>query len=333
MNKKIKVLVDGAGGDVGQGILKSLLDSKLNLELYASCISTSSSWLYKVENSFIFPLVSDTGFIEFLINFLNKQNIDVYFPTVDSTLLKISENKQLIEEKTNTKIFIDNYEKITICDDKYLTNKFLVEYNFNAPLSISMDSTDLHSFLKNNKYPFILKTKSGNGAKNIIKINEFSELKPFFGNASWMLQEYLNIENEITSGIYIGDDKEIKGVYILKRTLKCGSTYQAERIIDTVLEAKIIEIAKVMDMKYLNIQAVYENSNLLPFEFNGRLSGTTGAIRQIFNVPEIYIREIILNEYIEPSRNNEKIFFTRYNEEVIYTESDMATLLKRSELI
>ncbi len=333
MNKKIKVLVDGAGGDVGQGILKSLLDSKLNLELYASCISISSSWLYKVENSFIFPLVSDAGFIEFLINFLNKQNIDIYFPTVDSTLLKISANKQLIEEKTNTKIFIDNLKKITICDDKYLTNQFLVEHKFNAPKTISMDNPDIDSFLKNNKFPFIIKTKSGNGAKNVIKINEFSELKPFLGNASWMLQEYLNIENEITSGIYIGDDKEIKGIYILKRTLKCGSTYQAERIIDTVLESKIVEIAKVMDMKYLNIQAVYENGNLLPFEFNGRLSGTTGAIRQIFNVPEIYIREMILNDYIEPSKNNEKIFFTRYNEEVIYTESDMDELLKRSELV
>jgi carbamoyl-phosphate synthase large subunit len=333
MNKKIKVLVDGAGGDVGQGILKSLLDSKLNLELYASCISTSSSWLYKVDNSFIFPLVSDADFIEFLINFLNKKNIDIYFPTVDSTLLKISENKELIEERTNTKIFIDSYEKIAICDDKYLTNKFLVEHNFDAPLTISMDSKDLDSFLENNKYPFILKTKSGNGAKNVIKINEFRELKPFLGNDSWMLQEYLNIESEITSGIYIGNDVETKGVYILKRTLKCGSTYQAERIIDTVLEVKIIEIAKVMKMKYLNIQAVYENGRLLPFEFNGRLSGTTGAIRQLFNAPEFYIREVILNEHITPPINNEKIFFTRYNEEVIYTENDMAELFRRSEVI
>ena len=65
-------------------------------------------------------------------------------------------------------------------------------------------------------------------------------------------------------------------------------------------------------MKYLNIQAIYENNKVLPFEFNGRLSGTTGAMRQIFNVPEMFIKECILKEYITPSDNKEKIFLSHY---------------------
>ncbi len=114
MSKKIRVLVDGIGGDVGQGILKSLLDTKLDIELYASCINDKSSWLYKIKNSYIFPLVSDENFIDFLVDFINKYKINVYFPTVDSTLLKISKYKNFIENKTNVKIFIDNLEKIEI---------------------------------------------------------------------------------------------------------------------------------------------------------------------------------------------------------------------------
>ena len=144
MSKKIRVLVDGVGGDVGQGILKSLLNTKLNIELYASCISDKSSWLYKIKNSYIFPLVSDDNFIDFLVDFINKYKIDVYFPTVDSTLLKISKNKEFIESKTNVKIFIDNLEKIEICDDKYLTNKFLVKNSFYAPKTVSMDDLNLN---------------------------------------------------------------------------------------------------------------------------------------------------------------------------------------------
>ena len=330
MNDKIRVLVDGVGGDVGQGILKSLLNTKLNIELYASCISDKSSWLYKIENSYIFPLVSDKNFIDFLVDFINKYKIDVYFPTVDSTLLKISKYKEFIESKTNVKIFIDNLQKIEICDDKYLTNKFLVKNSFYAPKTVSMDDSNLNEFLLKNKYPLILKTKSGNGAKNVTKVNNYEELKPFIGNSSWLLQEFLNIENEITSGIYIGEDKEIKGIYILKRTLKSGSTHHAERIIDETLEKQLIDIAKKMNMKYLNIQAVYENNKVLPFEFNGRLSGTTGAMRQIFNIPEMFIKECILKEYISPSDNKEKIFFTRYNEEIIYTQNDIDNLKTRS---
>ena len=152
MSKKIRVLVDGVGGDVGQGILKSLLDTELNIELYASCISDKSSWLYKIENSYIFPLVSDENFIDFLVDFINKYKIDVYFPTVDSTLLKISKNKEFIESKTNVKIFIDNLEKIEICDDKYLTNKFLVKNSFYAPKTASMDDLNLNEFLSKNNY-------------------------------------------------------------------------------------------------------------------------------------------------------------------------------------
>lgn len=330
MSNKIRVLVDGVGGDVGQGILKSLLDTELNIELYASCISDKSSWLYKIENSYIFPLVSDDNFIDFLVDFINKHKIDVYFPTVDSTLLKISKYKKFIENKTNVKIFIDNLEKVKICDDKYLTNKFLIENEFYAPKTVSMDDLNLDEFLLKNKYPLILKTKSGNGAKNILRVNNYEELKPFVGNSLWLLQEFLNIDNEITSGIYIGRDEEVKGIYILKRTLKSGSTHHAERIIDENLEKQLISIAKKMHMQYLNIQAVYENNKVLPFEFNGRLSGTTGAMRQIFNVPEMFIKEYILKEHIAPNKNKEKIFFTRYNEEIIYTQKDIDNLKERS---
>jgi carbamoyl-phosphate synthase large subunit len=333
MNEKINVLVDGVGGDVGQGVLKALMNSTLNLELFASCISNKSSWLYKIENSFIFPLVSDENFVDFLIDFINNYEIDVYFPTVDSTLLKISKYKEFIENETGVKIFTDNLEKIKICDDKYLTNKFLIENKFSAPKTISMDDLNLNEFLLKNKYPLILKTKSGNGAKNILKVNSYEELKPFIGYSSWLLQEFLNIDYEITSGIYIGKDKEVKGIYILKRTLRSGSTHHAERIIDENLEKHLIDIAKKMDMQYLNIQAVYDNKKLLPFEFNGRLSGTTGAMRQIFNVPEMFIKEYILKEYITPNKNKEKIFFTRYNEEIIYTQSDIDNLKVRSKIL
>lgn len=329
--KTINVLVDGAGGDVGQGILKSLIDSTLNLKLFASCISASSSWLYKIENSYIFPLVSDENFIEFLIKFLNQHKIDVYFPTVDSTLLKISKHKELIEKETGTKIFIDTYKKIKICDDKFLTYEFLRSNNYDAPSTISLDSSNLEEFLKKQQFPLILKTKRGNGAKNVHKIGKFSELEPFIGNRDWLLQEFLDISKEITSGIYIGNDNEVKGIYTLKRTLKCGSTYHAERIIDDKLNNLLTNIAKKLNMKYINIQAVYDGDILLPFEFNGRLSGTTGAMRHIFNVPELFIRESILNETIRSSINNEKIYFTRYNEEIIYTQKDIDQLFKRSQ--
>jgi len=330
MNQKINILVDGMGGDVGQGIVKSVLDLNMNFELFVSCIDKTSSWLYKVEKSYIFPLVNDDEFIDFLINFLLEHKINIYFPTIDSSLIKIAMYKDYIEEKTGTCVFIDDLEKIKICDDKYLTYKFLQDNNFSAPHTINLDNSDLDLFLDKYEYPFILKTKTGNGSNNIMEISKYDELKPFIGNKNWIIQEKLNIKNEITAGVYIGNDQELKGLYVLKRTLKCGSTFHAERIIDSCLEKEIISIAKKLNMKYVNIQAVYEDGVLLPFEFNGRLSGTSGAMRSVFNIPEFYIKETIHHEYITPCTNKEKFFFTRYREEIMYTESNQEELLNRS---
>jgi carbamoyl-phosphate synthase large subunit len=332
MEKKIRVLVDGVGGDVGQGVVKCLQDSSLDVELFVSCISEQSSWLYKIPNSFIFPYVSDDHYIAYLIGFLNKHNIDVFFPTVDSSLIKLSTFKDHIERNTNAIVFIDNFNKIDICDDKLKTSDFLEKNNFPSPITVSLNDKDAVARLVTQcNFPLVVKPKSGNGSKNIFIVETAAELESHFGKENLIAQQYLDISNgEITAGIYIGDDSLVKAMYILKRELKGGSTYKAERIFDENLELKIAEIALKMGMKYINIQAIYQNNVLLPFEFNGRLSGTTGVMRSVFNAPEMFIRERILNENLAPSHNKKKIFFSRYAEEVIYTEDDIAELKRRS---
>jgi len=330
--KRIRVLVDGVGGDVGQGVVKCLQCSLLDVELFVSCISEQSSWLYKIQNSFIFPYVSDDNYIDYLIGFLNKYNIDVFFPTVDSSLIKLSTFKDHIESNTNAIIFIDNFNKIDICDDKLKTSDFLEKNNFPSPITVSLsEKNSVARLVAQCDFPLIVKPKSGNGSKNIFIVETAAELESHFGKEDLIAQQYLDIsKGEITAGIYIGDDGLVKALYILKRELKGGSTYKAERILDENLELKIAEIALKMGMKYINIQAVYQDNILLPFEFNGRLSGTTGVMRSVFNAPEMFIRERILNEILAPSDNKKKIFFSRYAEEIIYTEDDIAELKRRS---
>ena len=84
--KKIKVLVSGVGGDVAQGIIKALESSALNIDIYKTCISSTSSWLYKDEKSYIVPLSSSSQYIPTLLSIINKYNIDVFIPAVDSEI-------------------------------------------------------------------------------------------------------------------------------------------------------------------------------------------------------------------------------------------------------
>ena len=62
----IKVLVTGAGGDVGQGAIRSLLSLEIPVKIFATCVNKYSSWLYHPEViSYIAPLSSSKEYIPF----------------------------------------------------------------------------------------------------------------------------------------------------------------------------------------------------------------------------------------------------------------------------
>ena len=166
-----------------------------------------------------------------------------------------------------------------ICDDKYTTVKFLEKEGFSAPKSILPNEEEIDNFIESVGYPFIIKTRSGNGAKEVFLAKSYNDYAPYIGNENYMFQEYIPSEGgEYTSGIYLGDDGEVKGICTLERELRCGSTYKAKRIDNEVLEEPLKKIATSLGMKYLNIQSMRKGDILYPFEFNGRFSGTTGII-------------------------------------------------------
>jgi carbamoyl-phosphate synthase large subunit len=325
----IKVLVSGVGSDVAQGVIKCLNKSDLELEIYKISSSVDDSWLYLDNLSYISPSIYD-DYISYLIKFINKHKIDIFFPCIDLEIPLIAKNKKYIESLTNAVVFVGDYHKVEICNDKYITTCFLDDFNFNFPKTILINEEKIvNDFLKNNSYPFILKKREGCGSKEIYVINKRKELEQYIGDESYILQELLP-EPEYTAGIYLGDDGEVKGSCILQRELKDGSTYSAERIVDDNIEKSLNSIAKALKLKYLNVQFRMKEGNVYPFELNGRFSGTTGIISKVFNAPEMAVRETILSEEIKPINNREKFYVMRYYDEIYTTSKEREELIKRS---
>ena len=321
-----KVLISGVGGDVAQGVIKSLNQSDLECCIYKIASEVQSSWLYLDANSYISPLVSDPNYINYLCSFIKKHEIDIFIPCIDSEIKIISENKHYIKNATGAYVFVGDYDKIQICHDKLKTSYFLKESGVCFPESwpVTEDPSSLN-------FPLILKPRSGRGSKSVYQINSAEELKTVSYDVpeNYMLQEKLE-GDEYTAGCYIGNDGEVKGVCILKRELKDGSTYYAERVVDAELERHVENIAKKVGLKYLNVQFRLKDGLPCPFEFNGRFSGTTGIISKIFNAPEMYIREVALKQKLDKVDNSEKFYVMRYYEEIYATEEDTKLLAKRS---
>lgn len=332
---KIRVLVSGAGGDVGQGVMKALFSSCLNIEIYTTCISKESSWLHhKDVIGFIAPYSDDEDYIDWIIKLIQKYQIDVFFPTVDSEILKISLQKHRIETETKCKVFVDDVDKVKICSDKYKTAKFLKENNFPYPLTAIACKSELFLFLEKCGFPLILKKREGKGAQDVFKIEDEIQLHNYLENDAYIIQEWLDPSfGEYTTGIYLGDDGNVKGICTFKRKLKGGSTFIAERVIDPILEKQLEDIAKVIGMKYINIQSMRKGNELVPFEFNGRLSGSTSMISRVFNAPEMFINEKILNKNLTRIQNSEKFIAMRYYEEIYTSQENIYDIEKRSKLI
>ncbi len=328
--KTIKVLVSGAGGDVAQGVIGALESSSLDIVVYKVCVDYYSPWLYKDNNSYIVPLSNKKEYIPILLKIINKNDIDVFIPTVDSEIPIISKNKDFIEKNSKAIVFVDDLDKVNICDDKFLTYSFLKEYGFQTPLTIVPSSKEMiDDFISKTTFPILSKPRKGRGSVDIITIKSLEEAYSYCGNRNVILQEFL-FGDEYTTGIYIGDDNNVKGICTLKRTLKNGSTYRAERIVDNQLESGLELIAKKLGVKYLNLQTIIVNNNLVPFEFNGRFSGTTGIVSKIFNAPEMYIKERLLNKEIERVSNNKKFIAMRYYAVEFATLNQAEQLVSRS---
>jgi carbamoyl-phosphate synthase large subunit len=331
----IKVLVSGAAGDVGQGVLKALATSSLDIDAYTTCISPHSSWLHQSGvTSFIAPLSVDEDYVPFLIRLIKRYGIQVFFPTVDGEITKISREKARIEGETGCQVFVDGEEKVAVSDDKYVTAEFLRRNGFAYPSTAIAAGPDGRDLAYRHGFPLIVKKRSGRGSQDVFRVNDFPELDRRLGDASFVIQEWLDPEQgEYTSGIYLGDDGEIKGVCTFRRKLKGGSTYIAERIVDPVLEQPLAHIAHTLGMKYLNIQSMLRGDELVPFEFNGRLSGTTAMVSKVFNAPEMFIRERILGERLKRVDNPNRFVAMRYYEETYASPEEINKLLERSREI
>ena len=77
----INLLISGAGGDVANGVLKSLLITKIKFNLYIVGSNKLVLKEYPLFNTFKSPLVKKKrDYINFLKDIIKKEKIDFFFP-------------------------------------------------------------------------------------------------------------------------------------------------------------------------------------------------------------------------------------------------------------
>ena len=127
MKKCYRVLVSGASGIVGYGILKSL--KSYNCKTIGTTIYENTVAPYfcdKVERIYS---TDNPDYTKNLINIINKHNVDIIIPSIEIDVINWTDNRIEIEKKTNALIVLNNSDLIKLCSDKWLFYKELNKYN------------------------------------------------------------------------------------------------------------------------------------------------------------------------------------------------------------
>lgn len=277
-----KILVTGIGGNVAHGVLRNIINLKINAFLVGTDVKKVSAGNHLCDKVYQVPFSNSADYIPAIIKICKKDSIDLIIPTTDAEVYYLA----LAREKL----------PLIAASDAKVTHTFLNKYKtwlafkkFNIPFADSR----LPSEYKNDFKEIIVKPIEGTGSKGI----QINPKNPKSFPDDYVIQKlYKGIE--ITTGFYVTKDKKLLGFITFKRSLYHGTTTMCEVIssYDLALKKLINRIVENFDIRgSCDIQSIVtEDGKVMPFELNCRLSGTN-SIRGEFGFEDV---RYTIDEYL-----------------------------------
>jgi carbamoyl-phosphate synthase large subunit len=318
----MRALVTSSGSLLGQGIIRSLLDSKLHPTIIACDPDPYSAGLYWTPNRRKIPTVKDSNFIEKFSGLLKEEQPDVVFIGTDTELEILSIHKEELEKTYNTKIVVSSTEVVRIADDKYLTYKFLKDNNFDAPESSLIDEVD--ELVKKVGFPLIVKPRVGARSVGVHLVKNETELKYALDKVpNAVIQECVATSNdEYTAGtLYF--DNQCQASIVMRRELRDGNTFKAYVDSYPELNAQVKEVCEALKpFGPANFQfRLPQNGKIKIFEINSRFSGTTPLRMRVgFNEVDMVLNYLFNGEKIVQPVVPNLVILRNWTETVVQTK-------------
>lgn len=317
------ILVSGASGIIGYGILRSLKKSGKDLQLIGTTIYSDSAAEGFCDIFEQAPLTSDGSYIDWLLNMILKHRIDLIIPGIEADMYKWVEHIPEIE-KSSAKIVLNNSELISLCKDKWIFYQKLKEVSSPYAIDTSLD-TDYDSLVNTFGLPFLLKPRCGHGSKGIVKVDSIETFLKHQGyiGATLMVQPIVGNEDEefTTSAFCDGTGGFYTQMTLRRKLAKEGFTGQAEVVDLQGVEEVLVNLCSLFKpIGPTNFQFRRQNGFLKLLEINPRVSSAT-SIRTAFG----YNESLMAVEYFLENKKPEQPLIkrgraVRYTDDLIIYE-------------
>lgn len=323
----VSVVVTGAGGGVGQSIIKSLQDTPYRVVgVDGEVLGTG---LYAVAQAYQVPYASAPGYIDRLLEICRAEKCSLVFPGMDAELPILAREAQRFREIGVTPV-VSSPAVVEIADDKLATSDFLREHGFSAPLTLPL-SADVAERLD---FPMVLKPWRGGkrslGVHMVADERELARRISELDVGNYIAQEHIP-GDEYTCGT-VNLEGRCHGTIVMRRTLRDGDTYKAFVETNPCIHAHVKAVAEALrPFGACNFQLRLKEGVPYIFEINARCSGTTCSRALAgFNEP-LMIADYLIHGR-EPAYTIREIAILRYWKELVVPNSRIAALREQGSL-
>ena len=313
------ILVSGASGILGYGILRSLRRSVEEYKLIGTTI-----YDFSIAPAFcdIFEKALPTNhpdYTDWLCEIIRKYSVDMLMPGIECDMFRWNiERKKIIS--TGAFPLLNNSKLIELCFDKWaFYEKLIID---NAEYAIP---TALNGYFNTFSLPFLLKPRRGSNSKGIIKINnenDFEMHKHKIGTELMMQPIIGSAGEEYTVSAFFDKASQLIDYISLKRKLSNDGFTQEAQVVDFDYNDIIYDLAEVFKpIGPTNFQFRVDGETIKLLEINPRISAAT-SIRALLGYNESVMSiNYFLNKQIPEKIDKLKILnkrAIRYIEDYIF---------------
>lgn len=317
MNRQVKVLVLGVGGNVSIGILRAIMSSNINAYIIGACVQKYAAGFALCHEARLCPYANQEEFMPWVEEIVSENRIDIVLSGVEEINQVLSSSVML---NNNCNVLVSEKKYLDVFSDKLETVKWLASNDIDHPKTLDLSDNHHFSTIKEAlTVPFIIKPKIGKGSECISIIENAAQYSNIEKIDRYVAQELIgDADNEYTCAVYKSKFNYTE-IIVMRRRLRNGSTIVAEVVEDVEIYNYCKQIAAACETtSSFNIQLRLCKITKKPicFEINMRLSGTT-AIRHGFGFRDcqVWIKESVEDKNYRSDFNIRPAIAIRYESE------------------
>jgi carbamoyl-phosphate synthase large subunit len=282
-----RVLVTGAGGPSAVAVMQSL--NPTGITLYAADIDPYAAGLYLVDESrrAILPRAEDPGFVDAVLSYCIREQLDAVVPTVDAELIPLAAARDRFAD-SDIELVLASEQTLRVCLDKWALHQ-LCDSVVRCPATVVVDASFDAALIE---LPVIVKPRVGSGSRGIRQVESREELEQLERDGSLLVQELLPGAEYSLDVLADGDGQILAVVPRERLKVDSGIAVTGRTLHDEQLERFGREVALLIGLAGVaNVQVKLDRDGAPALlEVNPRFPGTMPlTIASGIDMPRLFV--------------------------------------------